>query len=115
VQAFIRAYPQITVELEGSQTVRDLIKEDFDLAIRVGNNVADGLNRRTIGRARFVLAGSVKWATKAARSPSPSVINQHRVSESPLSIEEGSCLHRPCGRPATTRRARVLGAGAWAE
>jgi DNA-binding transcriptional LysR family regulator len=76
VQAFIRAYPQITVELESSQTVRDLIKEDFDLAIRAGNKVGDELNRRTIGRARFVLAGSVEWATKSARSRSPAVIER---------------------------------------
>jgi len=76
VQGFIKAYPQISVELESSQSVRDLIKEDFDLAIRAGNKVADGLNRRTIGRARLVLAGSVEWATKSARLRSPSAVER---------------------------------------
>lgn len=76
VQGFIKAYPQISVELESSQSVRDLIKEDFDLAIRAGNKVADGLNRRTIGRARLVLAGSADWVTKSDRLRSPAAVER---------------------------------------
>lgn len=80
---FLRAYPNVRIELDLSDHLSSLAVEGFDLAIRHASS----------------LPGSyVAWALCATRSvlvASRSYIDRHGVPDSPESLADHVCLHYP--------------------
>ncbi|MEL7343971.1 MAG: LysR family transcriptional regulator [Pseudomonadota bacterium] len=59
---FAKAYPKVSLNLDFSDTPRDLIKDGFDVGIRAGWLVDSELMTRNIGRGDRLLVASVSYA-----------------------------------------------------
>jgi len=54
----LKKYPLLTPELINSDSQLDIMKENIDLAIRVGSSQASNIKQRRIGQFRDILCGS---------------------------------------------------------
>ncbi|MBV8660120.1 MAG: LysR family transcriptional regulator [Burkholderiales bacterium] len=72
IQQFLRAYPDIQVELMLNDRMVDLIEEGIDLAMRLSGHLPGNLVARKIGRSRRVLLASPAYL---ARHGTPQVID----------------------------------------
>ena len=74
---YLRAYPDVSLELDLSQRMVDLVAEGFDLAIRVGSLPDSTLVARKLGYPTFALYASPAYlATKAVPS-TPAELSRH--------------------------------------
>lgn len=78
---FSREYPEIRLELDLSNTLRDLVADGFDLAIRSGSLAAD---ERLVARPLFALQ-ELTCAT-------PDYLARYGVPQSPAELAGHSCL-----------------------
>jgi LysR family transcriptional regulator, transcriptional activator AphB len=65
--AFAHAHPGVTIELDASNTIRDLIEDGFDLAIRVGPLADSDLVARHLWDGHFGLFAERAFLVKALR------------------------------------------------
>jgi len=79
LRKFADAYPQVTVDVHASDDLRDLIKEGFDLAIRMGPLAPSNLRTRAV-------AGFRRWIVAA-----PSLL-ERGVPSDPLQLRALPCL-----------------------
>jgi DNA-binding transcriptional LysR family regulator len=68
---FLRRYPRVSVELDVTSRSVDLVRERFDLALRVGVPTDSNLVGRVLGRGRAVYAGSPALLRSAAGLEKP--------------------------------------------
>jgi DNA-binding transcriptional LysR family regulator len=80
IAAYLKAYPDVSVELSLDDRNIDLIEEGFDLAIRVGQLADSGLIARRITVAQAILCAS------------PEYIAKHGVPKSPRDLIRHDCL-----------------------
>lgn len=79
VMGFLDAHPAITIELDLSDRVQDLLEGNFDLAVRIGA-VADGsLVARRVGEVRLVLVASPAYLAAHGVPRVPQDIVGHRL------------------------------------
>jgi DNA-binding transcriptional LysR family regulator len=71
VFTFLRKYPRVSVELDVTSRPVDLVREGFDLALRVGGPTHSSLVGRVLGRGRavYVAAPGLLRATGRLQSP----------------------------------------------
>lgn len=61
VAAFLLRYPDVTVELVGTDRVVDLVEEGFDLALRANRLADSSLVARPLGSLRSIVVGSPSY------------------------------------------------------
>jgi DNA-binding transcriptional LysR family regulator len=78
---FIEAYPQITLDVDFSDRMADVIEAGFDAVIRSGELSDSRLQARRIGHFRFVACAS------------PDYFARKRMPAHPRELREHVCLH----------------------
>jgi DNA-binding transcriptional LysR family regulator len=79
VLEFMTRYPDINVDLELTSRFVDLIKEEFDLAIRIAEQPLDGntLVARRIATSRLVLCAAPDYLRRHGRPAEPAELAEH--------------------------------------
>jgi DNA-binding transcriptional LysR family regulator len=75
--AFVRAYPDVTLDLVLSDGIADFAEEGLDLAIRVGRVGSDNLVARRIGETVILLAAAPDYLARAGTPASPEDLSRH--------------------------------------
>lgn len=95
MHAFGQAYPNITVDLQLSETPVDLLKNDYDIDIRLGQLQDSSMLARRIAPSDRVLVAS------------PEYLALHSPIETPEDLLQHNCVtFRPNGEPTTWRYSR---------
>ncbi|RDZ29608.1 LysR family transcriptional regulator [Lysobacter silvisoli] len=98
VTAFLRAYPEVSVDLALADRMSDLIAEGFDAAIRIGPlSDSDHLVARPLRPYRMIVCASPDYLRERGTPRSPSELPQH------------SCLNHLLWHPNTGWRFASLG------
>ncbi|MGX1307838.1 DNA-binding transcriptional LysR family regulator [Amorphus suaedae] len=75
--AFLRANPEISVDLTLTDTVIDLLGESVDVAVRAGPLESSGLIARKLGSTRMVVVGSPDYLARAGTPDQVSDLDRH--------------------------------------
>lgn len=86
--AFAAAHPRITVEIDTSNAIHDLLRDDFDFAIRVDAGLCGDLVARRLWQGQFGLFAAPGFV-RAELHGRPLVTREQ------MSVGPASC----CGRP----------------
>ena len=76
---FLNSYPEVELDLELSNRRVDLIEENFDAAIRVGELADSSLVAKRLGNARIQLYASKKYLEKNGIPNHPAELSQHKI------------------------------------
>jgi DNA-binding transcriptional LysR family regulator len=77
IDAYLRRYPQVSVDADFTSRVIDIVHEGFDLAIRVGELPDSRLAARRIGELRYGLFASTAYLKRRGSPDSPADLPQH--------------------------------------
>lgn len=88
---FMRAYPEVQLDLDFTDRLVDVVEEGFDAVIRTGRPSDSGLMSRNIGRFRLRIVAS------------PAYLESHGVPRTPQDLAHHRCLHQ---RSPTTGKLR---------
>lgn len=78
---FMRAYPQIELDLDFTDRMVDVIEEGFDAVVRTGEPADSRLSARRLGSFHMRLVAS------------PDYLARRGVPQTPADLEQHSCLH----------------------
>lgn len=81
LSGFMRAYPEITLEIEASDRLVDLIEEGLDAAIRTGTLADSRLMSRRLGGFRHIIVAS------------PTYLAERGTPQTPHDLHRHACLH----------------------
>jgi len=77
IDAYLRRYPQVSVEADFTGRVIDIVHEGFDLAIRVGELPDSRLAARRLGELHYGLFASPDYLARRGIPASPEELPQH--------------------------------------
>ncbi|WP_322997610.1 LysR substrate-binding domain-containing protein [Castellaniella sp.] len=77
--SFFALYPQMTLELGGSDRIVDLVREGVDCAVRVGELASSSLVARPLGSLRMINCASPAYRAKMGTPLSPADLPQHQA------------------------------------
>ncbi|WP_343564669.1 LysR family transcriptional regulator [Kiloniella sp. b19] len=77
--AFVRKYPEITLDLQLTNSVADLLRTRADIALRVGPQADSLFTQKKLGQTRSILVASKNYLQKAGSPRNPKELEQHRV------------------------------------
>lgn len=77
VPAFLEAYPQITLNIELTDTVVDLLERRADVAIRSGPLKASRLVQRHLGRSRLLTVAAPEYLARRGTPRTPQELLEH--------------------------------------
>ena len=97
IQAYMRQWPTVSVDISFNDRYVDLIEEGIDVAVRVGNRVDSGLISRTVAPHRLVTCAS------------PDYLRRHGVPKSLEDLTAHNCLVFSHGGRAAEWRFQVDG------
>jgi DNA-binding transcriptional LysR family regulator len=80
IAGYVRAYPDVKLDISLSDRKADLIEEGFDLAIRIGALPESGLIARKLGTERGVVCAS------------PAYLKRHGTPQTPKELADHACL-----------------------
>lgn len=86
VASFMRQYPEVQVEIVGTDRVVDLVAEGFDVAIRAGELDDSSLVARRLGKLETYLVAS------------PAFLRRHGAPKQPRDVEQLDCIVFGAGR-----------------
>lgn len=75
--SFLGRYPDIKLELSVTDRLVDLIRESFDIAVRIGEQQDTNLMGRSVGELHYVLAASPKYLERRGTPKSIDELKQH--------------------------------------
>ncbi|MGI2031177.1 LysR family transcriptional regulator [Rhizobium panacihumi] len=75
--AFQDLYPHITIDLSLSDERIDLVREGFDMSLRLGPLSDSGLKLRPLGQSRRLLAASPAYLDRHGRPQTPEQLENH--------------------------------------
>lgn len=78
---FMRAYPDIELDLDFTDQLVDVIEEGFDAVVRTGEPADSRLSARRLGGFRYLLVAS------------PDYLARRGTPQRPADLEQHSCLH----------------------
>lgn len=96
VRAVLARHPQLTIEVDSSSRVLDMVHEGFDLAIRVGALPDSRLAARRLGELHYGLYASPEYLARHGRPEAPEALRTHHL-----------IAFAPAGRPAPLRLERA--------
>ncbi|QTF07872.1 LysR family transcriptional regulator [Brenneria izadpanahii] len=85
ISEYLRAYPQVRVQLEVSDRMVSLVSEGFDLAIRHSNLLPETHVAQQLCATRTLLVAS------------PDYLDSHGTPDHPLTLADHDCLYYPRG------------------
>jgi DNA-binding transcriptional LysR family regulator len=77
IGAFMTAYPDITLDIDFSDRMVDVIEEGFDVATRTGDVADSTLITRTMGTFRQVIVGSPAYFARRGVPTAPEQLRDH--------------------------------------
>lgn len=87
---FLEQYPDIKVEISIDYGLSDIVAEQYDLGIRQGDEVAEGMIAARIAPdVRFVIVGAPSYLDKHAPLAAPSDLTQHNCINLRLPTRSG--------------------------
>ena len=92
VQALLARYPQLSIEVDSSSRIVDLVHEGYDLAIRIGPLADSRLAARKLGELRYGLYAAPAYLQRRGEPQSPADLAQHDL-----------IAFAPGGKPAPLR------------
>lgn len=78
ISAFMRAYPEITLDLDFTDRLVDVIEEGFDAVVRTGDVRDTRLMSRKLGTFRHRIVASKEYLETAGAPHAPEDLLQHR-------------------------------------
>ena len=103
---FLRAYPDMRIELSLNDRRVDLVSEGYDLAIRIGTLSDTSLIARKLATSRLVVCASPEYLELAEPIRSPADLTQHSCLAYPM--EAGAAIWRFTRRlDGTTHNVRI--------
>jgi DNA-binding transcriptional LysR family regulator len=99
IPAFIKAFPDVRIELEMSDQLRTLARDGFDLAVRHTSTPPETHVAWMLARTRSVLVASRGY------------LKRKGTPGTPTALEEHDCLHYPRSPSAPTWSLRRTGGG----
>jgi len=121
VRRFAELYPRVSVHLNLSNRLLDLVGEGYDLAIRTGHPSDDRLVARRVAWRRSELCAAPAYLARKGTPSKPSDLDQHDclVGTSALwrfTVDGRTVTHRPsarwhCNSGSVTTDAAVAGMG----
>lgn len=88
---FMRAYPEVRLDLDFTDRLVDVVEEGFDVVIRTGRPSDSRLMSRNIGQFRLLIVAS------------PAYLERHGLPRDPQDLAHHRCLHQ---RSPTTGKLR---------
>lgn len=79
IPEFIKQYPDIRFEFISNEDVIDLIEQQADVAIRVGELADSTLNARRLTRSRMQIVASPEYLQTAGIPATPDDLKNHRI------------------------------------
>lgn len=76
--AFLRLYPDVTLDVSISDEMRDLVQEGFDVALRTGQPQESSLIGRRIGNCPRLLVASQRYLDQHLQLVHPQQLSAHR-------------------------------------
>lgn len=86
---FNRLYPQVEVELGLSDAKQDLLREGWDLAIRIGHLADSSLKARRLGDCELLVCGSPAYLNRYGRPSRAAELSDHLCLSYTLSPMQG--------------------------
>ena len=77
VAKFVSQYPEVSVDLEASMQVVDIIEEGFDIAIRMSALTDSSLIARKVEQRRIMVCASPSYLDKYGRPKTPDDLRTH--------------------------------------
>ncbi|WP_151637932.1 LysR family transcriptional regulator [Noviherbaspirillum aerium] len=104
---FLKAYPDISVDMELNDRMVNLVEEGFDLAVRIGNLPDSSLAARRIGKSRFVLCASPAYLKLRGTPRRPGDLAGHDCVEYALGMSEWQFTSRSGKRESISVSTRL--------
>ncbi len=76
--AYLSLYPDVTVDINSSSTIRDLARDDFDLAIRVGPLADSSMISRKLANVRAGYFASKTYLDTHGTPQHPGALQEHQ-------------------------------------
>ena len=95
LQGFMAKYPKVEIELASFDRQIDLIKEQVDIAFRIGQLKDSSLHYRSIGRSKLRILASPSYLKKYGEPKNTSELAQHRCIgfSQPISLNNWPLKH----------------------
>lgn len=77
VTPFMQRYPDITLALDFTNRLVDLVQEGYDVAIRIAQTLDTGLIGRRLATSRFHVVASPAYLERHGRPPTPQAVAEH--------------------------------------
>jgi len=90
VAAFLLRYPDVTVELVGTDRVVDLVEEGFDLALRASRLPDSSLVARPLGSVRSIVVGSPSYLDARGMPKKPRDLTNHDCLVFGAGVDQGT-------------------------
>lgn len=108
---FMRAYPDIELDVDFSDRMVDVIEEGFDAVVRTGKPEDSRLTARLLGHYRLVLVGSAQYFALHGTPVCPTDLNRHACLRHKFcatgKLEAWPLRHLP-GEPEPVLRAPLI-------
>lgn len=106
---FLKAYPDVLVDLSLTNRIVDLVDEGFDLVVRVGNLPDSSLIARALAPYRLVLCASPAYLKSAPPLNSPTDLQYHEcLGFSHTALQAHWQFDGPTGRVAVPVSGRLM-------
>ena len=114
ISRFLAAHPQVTLDLDFSDTLVNVIDDGFDVVVRTGESVDSRLTSRILGTFSLQLVASPAYLRKAGKPAQPKDLLRHaclhhkfpttgKLERWPLKSDDDSAeLHLPTTAVAST-------------
>ncbi|TGQ64525.1 LysR family transcriptional regulator [Mesorhizobium sp. M00.F.Ca.ET.186.01.1.1] len=100
---YMRAYPQVEVDLQLSDGFVDLSAEGLDLAIRIGNLPDSSLRAKRLGALRRVVFGAPSYFQRRGRPTHPFELSQHDCIVRTVDERSGGWMFQIEGKPRAVK------------
>ncbi len=78
LSAFMRAHPQVELDLHFSDRLVDVVNDGYDVVVRTGESIDSRLRARSLGNYRLELIASPAYLAQAGTPGSPEDLQNHR-------------------------------------
>jgi DNA-binding transcriptional LysR family regulator len=103
VARFLESYPKVEVELQLVDRFVDLIEENLDLAVRIGELGVSDLKARRIGRLRRVVFGAPSYLARFGRPNHPRDLVKHQCIFRSADRNAGTWQFLESGKPFSVK------------